>query len=184
MNLIKVLPDSVINDSFLVRNSHVLTLLQKLDSDEVYNNFNDDNYVFDANHKLHQSAFLQVVTETVFEYPHNSYSEKTWKPIVNLRPFVLAGVPGSLKDLQDFGFKTFNNWWDESYDNVINSDERLIAIADLVQHITSKPIEELQKLLIDMGPILEHNRNHYYGEFKQYWTDQIHTQCQQNLLTR
>ena len=185
MNLLKVVPDTVINDNFSVHDEKILDLLEKIYPNEVFTNLVEDNDdIFDTQTAIQQSAFLQVVTETIFEYPHNSYSEKTWRPIVNLRPFVIVGVPGSLDNLKDLGFKTFNKWWNESYDNLVDSIDRLLAIVDIIEYIANKPTHKLQKFLIDMHPVLMHNRNHYYNEFRANGIDQIHKKCQQNLLPR
>lgn len=185
MNLLTTNPETRINDNFVVENQQILSLLSRTDSNEVFSNFRDDeDNVYAAGTNLHQSAFLQVVTETVFDYPHNCYSEKTWKPIVNLRPFVIAGVPGSLSDLHNHGFETFSTWWDESYDTIDDSAERLLAIVDIVEYVASKSIVQLQKILVDMQPILEYNRHHYYSKFKSYYISQLHANCQQNLLPR
>lgn len=184
MNLLKVDPATLVNDSFLVRDPMVLELLKHLDPSEVFVNFEDTYQVFQANTDLEQTAFLQVITETVFEYPHNSFSEKTWKPVVSMRPFIIAGVPGSIQNLQELGFKTFDRWWNEEYDNINDSVQRLIAITNIVEEIANKSIGELQKILVDMQPVLEHNRNHYYSEFRDQWIKQIHKKCQQNLLPR
>lgn len=184
MNLITVEPSTIINDSFLVRDPFVLSLLESVKPDEVFVNFTNEDYVFDASPDLQQSAFLHVVTESVFEYPHNNFSEKTWKPILSLRPFVIVGVPGSIKNLHNLGFKTFNHWWDESYDTIEDSVQRLKAIVDIVESIANNSVEENCKLLLDMKSVLEYNRSHYYGEFRNHWINQIHKKCQQNLLPR
>ena len=42
-------------------------------------------------------------------------TEKTYKPIAFMQPFILVAAAGSLRHVQDMGFKTFNEFWDESY---------------------------------------------------------------------
>jgi hypothetical protein len=184
MNLLTVIPKTIVNDQFLVRNLGVLELLKNVKQDETFCNFNDLFEVQDANIDLQQTAFLQVVTETVFDYPHRWLSEKTWKTIISLRPFILVSVPGALNDLKNFGFQTFDQWWDESYDSIEDPVDRLLAITDIIETITEKPKKELVGMLHEIEPILKHNYNHYYTEFRSYWINQIHTQCQRNLLPR
>lgn len=184
MNLIKVEPDTIINDNLIIKNQYILKLLEKIPQNETFINFEDHYRANSIDNEFYQSCFLHVVTETIFDYPHNSYSEKTWKPIAIMRPFVIVSVPGSLKTLHEFGFKTFNKWWDESYDNINDPMDRMLAISDLLESITKKSTQELTKMLHEMEPILVHNYKHYHSDFRQEWIDNIHQQCKQNLLPR
>ena len=45
-------------------------------------------------------------------------SEKTWKPIMVGHPFIMVGNKNNLKFLKDLGYKTFDKWIDESYDDI------------------------------------------------------------------
>jgi hypothetical protein len=55
------------------------------------------------------------------------------------------------------GYKTFSKWFDESYDNHYNKEERIFKIIGEVQRLCSLSEEELQSMLIDMLPTLKHN---------------------------
>lgn len=184
MNLIKTVKPTIINDDFLVKNQYILQILKKINENETFANFDDPYDVQQSNIKLQQTAFLQVITETVFDYPHNNYGEKTWKTIISYRPFIIVGVPGSMDNLKKFGFKTFGQWWNESYDNISDPIDRLLAITDIISEIATKSKKELVEMLHDMHPILKHNYDHYYTEFRSHWIDHIHQQCQKNLLPR
>lgn len=108
-----------------------------------------------------QKAFLQVITETVFDYPREYFTEKTIRNFLLKRPFVVVGAPGTLKILQQIGFKTFNDFWDEEYDNEQNPSLRIEKISKIIKHICSKNIVELQSLCYDMQSILEYNFDYY-----------------------
>ena len=73
-------------------------------------------------------------------------------------PFILVGTQYSLKVLKQQGYKTFNNLWDESYDNIYNFDDRINAVVELVKELRTK---NLKKLLLDNLDILEHNYNNF-----------------------
>jgi hypothetical protein len=75
------------------------------------------------------------------------------------KPFVLGAPPYTLKLLKEHGFKTFSDFWDESYDSITVHEERLLKIFEVIDFINSKSIEELQEMYIQMKPILEHNYN-------------------------
>ena len=90
-------------------------------------------------------------------YPY--FTEKTVKPIMYKRPFISYGNPGTLAYLRDYGFKSFGNFWDESYDNEKDDDKKIEMIANIIQDICKKNISEIKKMYDDMRPILEHNKN-------------------------
>jgi hypothetical protein len=117
--------------------------------------------------ELFNRAFLHVITETMY-YPEKLHlTEKIFRPIVFKRPFVLAGCVGNLAYLKRYGFQTFNRWWDESYDQETDNEKRLTKIANIVEHLSTLSIADLQDMYQEMLPVLEHNFQHFYGKFKQ-----------------
>jgi uncharacterized protein YejL (UPF0352 family) len=78
-------------------------------------------------------------------------------------PFVLVGPAHNLKYLKSYGFKTFDRWFDESYDDIEDPSERMAAIIKTMEQICSYSLEELQNILLEMVPILEHNYNLFYS---------------------
>jgi hypothetical protein len=55
-------------------------------------------------------------------------SEKIFKPISNLQPFLVIGDYLTLAELKKLGFKTFSPFIDESYDNERDSYKRMELI--------------------------------------------------------
>lgn len=56
------------------------------------------------------SSFINVVSETQYEYSRNIFiSEKIFKPIIGLRPFIINGSPGIYRWLKDAGFDCFDD---------------------------------------------------------------------------
>ena len=82
---------------------------------------------------IFDNCYFSVVTETVYdEYrEHDKWhvetflTEKTFKSIMNMHPFILLSAPGSLEHLRKLGYKTFPNSIDESYDKEINAVKRM-----------------------------------------------------------
>ncbi len=107
-----------------------------------------------AEYKKHA---ISVVAETVFECKYPNISEKTLQPIINLRPLVLVAPSYTLRYVKQLGFKTFDKWWSEEYDNIDNHVDRMHAIFDVIAYINSKPIDELKAMLFDMRQVLIHN---------------------------
>lgn len=116
---------------------------------------------------MQEKAYVNLVTETSF--PYNSdifFTEKTFKPIWGIQPFVLVGAAYSLQRLQDMGYKTFARWWDESYDTVENTQERLEAIFKVVNFIRSLSLDDLHEMCLEMEEVLLHNFNHYIHAYE------------------
>jgi hypothetical protein len=107
------------------------------------------------------TSFLHVVNETVWQDKIH-FTEKVFKPIVLHQPFVVLQAPGSLTYLRSYGFKTFGDWWDESYDTIQDPQQRMQAIADIVNTIGAKSLDELETMRMEMASVLEHNFRHFY----------------------
>ena len=116
--------------------------------------------------KFNQSALWHVVSETVFYYDKLHLTEKTFKPIFSKRPFILVAAPGNLAYLKSYGFRTFDRWIDESYDDEKDHQTRLEKIAVEVEKLCNISPADLKKMHQEMREILEFNFNHFYGEFK------------------
>lgn len=109
----------------------------------------------------YEDMFLDLVTETVFNYPYPFISEKVMRPIVIGRPFLLFGAPGTLEWLHDLGFQTFDQYWSEQYDNIIDPNDRFIELCNIIKSINNYSITECQNMLTSMQAILAHNQQHY-----------------------
>ena len=116
--------------------------------------------------ELWKSGFWHIVTETVFYHDKLHLTEKIFKPIVAQRPFMLAAAPGNLAYLKSYGFQTFDQWIDESYDSIQDPDQRLQAIVDQTQRLCAMSDAELREMHREMRPVLEHNFNHMWSGFK------------------
>jgi len=184
LRLIQINPWTRINERWTISDQKLWEIFDASDPNERFTNFEDHYSTNDADPQLHQQAFLHVVTETVFHYPHDANGEKTWKPIANLRPFVLLSVPGALRNLHAIGFKTFDTWWDESYDQIVDPAKRLLAVTDVIQWVCSRSIDELATLLEQMHPVLLHNHRYYYKHMREQQLMLFDKKCKQNLSAR
>ena len=113
-------------------------------------NYNE-SYIFDK-------SFLWISNETKKAHDGIFITEKTWKPIAYGNPFVVNGDNGSLDYLKQLGFKTFDKWWDESYDTD-DSVTKVKKISKIIEDICKKDAKEIQIMYNEMMPILQHNRN-------------------------
>jgi hypothetical protein len=110
--------------------------------------------------KPYEETYFSIVPETLFYEAGNYISEKTLKPIAHLHPFVMLGRPHILKKLKKLGFKTFSDFWDESYDDIENNSDRIIAVYEIIKKLILVSNEEWDIMISKMAYILEHNRTH------------------------
>lgn len=185
LNLINVDPPTRINDRWLLNNQHLKDLVSGPDSTS-YKNFYDafTQSPVCYHFQLIQQSFLQVVTETVYHYPNTFISEKTIKPIIAKRPFVLIAPPGSLKNLKSIGFKTFDQYWNESYDSIVDPEQRLLAVVDIIESICQKSMADIQNLCIQMSDVLNFNFQFYINDFRNNEISRLENSCLQNLKPR
>jgi hypothetical protein len=122
---------------------------------------------------MHKSALWHVVTETVFYFDKLHLTEKIFKPITAKRPFMLMGAVGNLAYLKSYGFKTFDRWIDESYDNETDPDLRVEMIVDELEKLCKLTFEELNSMHAEMQDVLEFNFNHFYGDFKKIIVEEM-----------
>ena len=109
--------------------------------------------------ELYENTYFSIVTETLFDDDEWFVSEKTFKPIIQLHPFVIVGSPHTLKYLKSYGFKTFDKWWDESYDEIENSNDRMLAVYDTIQTLIKKSTNEWDIIYNEITETLIHNKN-------------------------
>lgn len=126
-----------------------------------YNNMRKVSYMGDVLLESEwNSCFCNIIFDTYFQYdkdPYHHFNEKIAKPMLSNMPFIIYGVPHQLKILKELGFKTFHEYWDESYDDIINTDDRFNKLNDLVMDISRKSKSEIKNMYDDMQEILNHN---------------------------
>jgi hypothetical protein len=104
-------------------------------------------------------SFVFLVTETCYFQNKTHLTEKIFKPIVLRMPFILVGCANNLAYLRSYGFRTFSDFWDESYDTEFDPIKRLDAIVKILKGISSMSLSEQEAMLVEMQPILDHNYN-------------------------
>jgi hypothetical protein len=140
------------------------------------------NFANETDHPMHScwlslfdesaESLLYLVTETVATGRRHHLTEKTFKPIALGMPFVIVGTRGSLEYLRSYGFRTFGDIWDESYD-FAEDGVRIQCIAELLKSLDVLSAEAKQDLFDAAQEVIEHNWNHFYnGGFEAVlWTE-------------
>lgn len=102
--------------------------------------------------------FLNIVSETENPYKEEVFvSEKTFKPIIGLRPFVINDDVRTYKWLRDRGFLTFEKYFD--FVDLENEHEVHENIIRVVRYICEKDEQFLIDMYRDMLLDLLYNKN-------------------------
>jgi hypothetical protein len=115
---------------------------------------------FDTEH-YYADSLVNIVSETFFFSPEIHITEKTFKPIAFMQPFIMMGATGTLQHVKGMGFKTFSEYWDESYDLIDDNVERLKTIIKIVQDIAAWSNDKKIQFSHSVKDIVEYNCKHF-----------------------
>ena len=118
--------------------------------------------------KCNIEVFCNIVTETDYDNQMIHITEKIDKCFTAGQPFVLVSGNGYLKKLKELGFKTFDKWWDESYDDISDNIKRMDKIKETINFISKFSLTKCEEIYSEMIPILEHNKNHAKSMYPKY----------------
>jgi hypothetical protein len=116
-----------------------------------------------GNYAEAQDSLVYVPTETVYFGRRLHITEKTFKAIALEMPFVLVAPVGSLEYLRSYGFKTFGDVFDESYDLETDDVKRIEKVAKLLKDLDNLSLTERLNIHRRCLPIVIHNYEHFYG---------------------
>jgi len=102
---------------------------------------------------IYNNSWFSIVPET---RPHiNFISEKTAKPLMSQRLFVVFGAARHLEALHKLGFQTFSSVIDESYDTELIERKRWTMAAEQITYLLAQDPKEIYKKVL---PALIHNQ--------------------------
>jgi hypothetical protein len=107
---------------------------------------------------FYRDFLIDIVAETFVAGKTFFVTEKTVRPMLMKKPFIVMGSKCFLIHLRQMGFKTFNDFWSEDYDGYAGKD-RYNQILDIVDKLAKKSLDELGEMYYNMNSILDHNYN-------------------------
>ena len=115
--------------------------------------------------KFVEDTYFGIHPETAFFSSNGTYvhrqtaiSEKTCRFLL-FQPFIVVGTPFTLKVARSFGFKTYLDVLDESYDLIKNDNDRFFKILSIIDDLMSKSMNELHEIFVESLSIIVHNQN-------------------------
>lgn len=107
--------------------------------------------------KYFVNAYCNIVMETHFDADHSGgtfLTEKTFKPIKHGQLFFIAGPAGSLQQLRDLGYRTFDSVLDNTYDRIQDHTERWCRLCDAILQSRHRLADRFEAARAD----IEHNQ--------------------------
>jgi hypothetical protein len=114
-----------------------------------------DGFVAQTKH-IYPNFLVDIVAETFTSGNCFFITEKTIRPMLLKKPFIAMGSKNYLEYLRQMGFRTFGDFWDETYDGYKGS-ERYARILKLIDQLAKKNTIELERQYWDMQYTLTHN---------------------------
>lgn len=120
--------------------------------------FNQGYHYDDPLTNFYQDILIDVVAESHVLGDTFFPTEKTTRPMWLKKPFIIFGSKNYLDYLHQMGFRTFSDFWDESYDGY-EGPARFNKILTLLDQLANKSTDELEYMYLSMIYTLDHNYN-------------------------
>ena len=128
------------------------------------NNFHI-NTPFDHLPDLHSKTLFSIVNETLISNYKNTslfFSEKLLKPIINYQPMIIYGQLGINRKIQMLGFKTYEQYFDLSFDDepddVLRYKKLLTSVKDTADYLQSLSRDKQIEWRFKESELLIYNR--------------------------
>jgi hypothetical protein len=134
---------------------------------------------FGMDQEIYELPYSDTVCSIVSETNDSNYevfmTEKIWKPILAKQVFIVHGNYLYLQKLREMGFKTFGNYFDESYDLEKDSDKRIDKLFSLCLDLkklcsTGSVVEsgnkKWQDIYMQSLALRQHNYDNFFNKGK------------------
>jgi hypothetical protein len=125
--------------------------------------------------EIYNQTAYSVVAETGYQNWYSFFTEKTAKPMLARRLFVMFSGYKFLHNLRELGFRTFDAVIDESYDLIYNDHDRWSAAFEQLQRLCSM---DQNRVFGQIADTVEHN---YQLLMNTNWNQHMLAQLQQKL---
>jgi hypothetical protein len=132
------------------------------------------SYSADIELSDYENTDIEIVLETLFDDKRLHLTEKVLRPIACGQPFVLLAAHDSLKYLKEYGFQTYSDVWDESYDQETDPVLRMDKVVKLMETIAGWSAEVRQSKMSQARDIAKHNKQYFFSDkFFQMLTEEL-----------
>jgi hypothetical protein len=126
-------------------------------------NTHDSHASADYNNLDYAQTSMEIVLETLFDDSRLHLTEKSLRPIACGKPFMLVATAGSLEYLRSYGFETFGDFIDESYDLETDTVARLNAVIQEMTRISALNLSDKIVLWNQLHKIASRNKQRFFS---------------------
>ena len=121
------------------------------------------------------SHFVNVVTEST-THSDVFISEKTFKPLIGLRPYVIIGDENIYRKLRTWGVDTFEDVFPNSNKDEPDYEKRCENVVKDLNNIAELNLTDVEKLYESLKSRLYHNRDRVLGLFadNERWIEELY----------
>lgn len=125
----------------------------------------------ESTNTAYANSHISVTIETLFDYGESDFhtTEKTFKPIVYKKPFIMFSSHLFLKNLRKMGYATFHPYIDETYDTIEDPKLRADAVIAEMQRISNLSEEEFDQLMASCQERVEWNFNRLNRRYDNFY---------------
>ena len=138
----------------------VADLLEKIDRyQSIYHAYDYTTFEYDYGNDLnlqYRHIFVDVIVEAALAGNSFYPTEKVVRAMLCKKPFIAMAPMFYLRYLKQMGFKTFNEFWSEDYDD-LGLKPRYFAILRLIDKLAGLSTDQLLELNYKLQSIVEHN---------------------------
>lgn len=172
-NLLRFKKEKLLDQGLIVNNSennlglkhNDFLVMNNRESDFFYENLPVTYQDFGHDYpSVAQKGLWSIINENVGDYPR-PYIQLAFDAILQKRPFMLLSSRGSLRELKNLGFRTFDKWINEDYDNCLRFARRSQLVVNELKSCSDLSINQMQTVCAEMKEILEFNFDHYNQMF-------------------
>lgn len=135
-------------------------------------NWSGVNAAGQINFDIYKNSLMSFITETIFHHDVAFLTEKIFKPITAGHPLILLSSPGTLKALEELGFKTEWCGIDPSYNDIKDDLQRFDATHKELYNWVTTSRDEKHKRILSSLDVIEHNFN--LIRQKDFYHDALH----------
>ncbi len=144
---------------------------RSVDFDDLQTN-NPANHI---NFNIYTNSILSVVTETWYEDPGLTFSEKAFRPIATGNPQMILGQPEITKYLSKYGYNLNFKGLDTSFDLEFDHNLRFKMFHESLKSWCAKPLKEKRHLVLNewRHQLEENKKIHQSNNYGKFITDDL-----------
>lgn len=120
-------------------------------------NWSQENAANQYNIDIYKNSLLSFITETKFDEDVVFLTEKVFKPLAIGHPLIVLASAGTLRGLEELGFRTDWCGIDPSYNDIEDNYDRFEKTHEALQNWINLPREEQDLMIVRSTDVINHN---------------------------